>query len=340
MNRTAALASLLLTIGLPLAGCDSIIGGGEITGGSDGGAGGDDDDEFGDSDAAICDQVAPVEITEVPPPDLLLVVDKSGSMAEPLGTGDQKWATMRNALNTVVTTYQDGIRFGLMLYPIDNVCGAGAVLSGIAPTNAAAISTVLNLTSPEGGTPTHTTMTAALQYYNGLPVNPQGRYVLLATDGQPNCANLDDPNIPTITESIAAIQAARGAGINTFVLGFGDGVNSDPATLQAMADAGGTGMFYAANSPAELQAALDAIAGSISVPDCTFALDTVPADPDRLGVYLDDAQVPRSPSHADGWDYDPATNSITLYGSTCDDLQSGAVSTVRVDYGCGGPVVL
>jgi hypothetical protein len=49
--------------------------------------------------------------------------------------------------------------------------------------------------------------------------------------------------------------------------------------------------------------------------------------------------VPRDPNHTSGWDYDALTNSITFYGATCDQLQSGTVSSVRVDWGCAGPVV-
>ncbi len=323
-----------------LAACDGFIGGaGEVTGGVDGGAGGGGgNNEF--IDAAVCDQVEPVQISEVPPPDLMLVVDKSGSMAEPLGTGEQKWQVMRNALTTVVAQYETGINFGLMLFPADDTCAAGNVLTGIAPLNSAAISASLNSTVPNGGTPTHTTMQDALAYYTGIPVNPQGRYVLLATDGQPNCRDIADPTSPTITESIAAIQNLNANGILTFVLGFGDGINSDPGTLQAMATAGGTMDYYAANSPAELQAALEAIAGEINVQSCTFVLEEIPEDVDELGVFFDDVAVPRNPSHTDGWDYDPATNSITFYGPSCDALRGGAVGEVRVDYGCGGgPVV-
>jgi len=331
--------ALLFTVAL--AACDGFIGGaGEVTGGADGGAGGGGGNgEF--TDAAVCDQVEPIEISVVPPPDLMLVVDKSGSMDDPLGTGEQKWQVMRNALNTVVTQYENGINFGLMLFPADDTCAAGNVLTGIAPTNSAAVSTSLNLTQPNGGTPTHTTLQSSLVYYSGIPVNPAGRYVLLATDGQPNCLDVGDPSIPSITQSIAAIQSLSANGIPTFVLGFGDGINSDPATLQAMATAGGTMNYYAANSPAELQAALEAIAGELNVPSCTFSLEEIPADLDELGVYFDDVAVPRSPSQTDGWDYDPATNSITFYGLSCDDLQGGGVDQVRVDYGCGGgPVVL
>jgi hypothetical protein len=202
------------------------------------------------------------------------------------------------------------------------------------------ISGALLVTSPEGGTPTHTSMTGALSYYQSAAPNPSGRYAILATDGQPNCGNVNDPNDPTVNESIAAVQTLAAAGVSTYVLGFGDTVVSNPTTLQLMAQAGGTGNYYAATSPAQLEAALDAIVGQISVPPCTVGLQEVPADPNRIGVSFDGVAVPRSPGHNDGWDYDAGTNSVTLYGAACDELQSGSVSSVEVDYGCEGPVVL
>jgi Mg-chelatase subunit ChlD len=281
-----------------------------------------------------------VEFTEAAPPDLLLVVDKSGSMRDPLATGENKWNTMRGAINQVVADYETGINFGLMTYPSDDQCATGQVRADIG-ANATSISGVLNSTFANGGTPTHHTLAVALNYYQGVAVNPEGRYVLLATDGLPNCDNLVDPLQPTVTQSIAAIQNLSNAGISTFVLGFGGAINNDPTTLQAMAAAGGTGNYYPANSPAELQAALDAIAGEVGVAACTFNLNETPDDPGELSVSFDTNDIPRDVSHNNGWDYDAATNSITMYGDACDQIQAGNVGEVQVDYGCGGgPVVI
>lgn len=335
MQRIAVLVASLF-----VGACTASIGDG--SGGGGGGAGPDAGPGGGGNlppDAA-CDQVTPIEIIPPSPPDLLLVVDKSGSMGQNLSTGQQKWAVMRSALTQIVTGYGDRINFGLATYPSDDTCGPGSILSQVAPGSGAAISAALLATVPEGGTPTHTTMDAARTYYLSAPANPNGRFALLATDGQPNCGDPNDPSVPTVNESVAAITQLAAAGVKTYVLGFGDAVNADPTTLSHMATAGQTGGYYAANSPAQLATALDAIAGQISVPPCTIGLDGAPDDPSKLGVSFDGVAVPRSPSHTDGWDYDAATNSITLYGDACDDLQGGGVGQVEVDYGCGGPIVL
>lgn len=326
-SRRSPLAALALAL---CAACGS-IGGGDVTGGNgdgaDGGAGGG-----GVSDE--CQQVEPIQMPTGDPADLFLVVDKSGSMEDPLETGQDKWPVMRDALNTVVQQYENGIRFGLMLYPVGDSCAAGDVDAQLAMQNAGPISGQLGGTYPEGGTPTHTTLAAARSYYAGV-TSPGARYVLLATDGEPNCGDPNDDEAPTVTESIAAIEALAGDSINTFVLGFGGNVNNYPATLQAMAAAGGTGDYFAANSPEELAAALGAIAGEVGLPSCSFRLDR-DADGNDLIVYQDDELVGQDPAHQDGWDYDPGTNTVTFYGPSCDAILGGQTDNVKIQFGgCG-----
>jgi len=319
-----------------LAACSSQITSGDPNGGGGNGGGGD---EFGGADAGDapgCDEVRPIAVQEAQPPDLLLVVDKSGSMGDNIG-GANKWNTMRSALGTTLDDNANTVHFGLMLYPANDVCAAGSVNTAVTASSGAAINSALNQVSPEGGTPTHTSLQNALSYYQGAAVNPNGRFVLLATDGEPNCQNTNDPTIPTVTESVAAITALKNAGIPTYVLGFGGGVNG--ATLQAMAQAGGQNQYYSASSPTELAAALDAITGDVALPDCSFTLGEVPSDPTRLRLYFDDVEVGRSSLHSDGWDYDGSNNTLTIYGGSCDTLQGGNVGAVRVDYGCEGATI-
>jgi hypothetical protein len=56
-------------------------------------------------------------------PNIMLVVDRSGSMKEPFGAGS-RWSELRNALidptTGFVTTLEDEVRFGLTLYTIPN----------------------------------------------------------------------------------------------------------------------------------------------------------------------------------------------------------------------------
>jgi hypothetical protein len=253
-----------------------------------------------------------------------------------LSTGEQKWSAMRGALVSLVNSHATDVRFGLAAYPSDAACGIGALYADVDDNNSTALINALNSIIPAGGTPTHTTLQGALGYYQEQTINPDGRYVLLATDGEPNCGDLISPHTPMVTESVAAIEALAQAGIPTFVLGFGADINSQPQVLQAMATAGGTSQHYAANSPQELSLALDQIASEVSGPECEFILEDKPSDPTRLRVFFDGEEVGRSTSHADGFDYEESNNSIIFYGPSCDRLQSGQVSEIKVDYGCYG----
>lgn len=329
--------SLLLLV-LPACGGsvdDGGLGGGDGNGGGSGGGGNGNGDGSG-SGGSACEQVEPIQLTPGAPPDILLVVDKSGSMKEDLGSGQQKWPVMRDALDTVVGQYQGGIQFGLMLFPQGSECDAGTVRADIAVQNGGAISNELQNTRPDGGTPTHTTLAAALSYYQGVPPAAGGQYVLLATDGEPNCGDPNDDQAPTVTESISAINGLKSASIKTFVLGFGGTVNNHPDTLQRMAQAGGTGDYFAANSPDDLATALDAIASAVGFPSCSFRLNQTPDDPSLLSVFEDSDQIQRDQRHQDGWDYNANTNTITFYGASCDAIHGGSTDSVRIEFGgCG-----
>lgn len=304
-----------------------------------------------------CESTTPVETTIIgDPPDMLLTVDISGSMCTPLvetlpPSMETKLLIMQTALHDLVGAYDARVNFGLMLYPSDNMCAPGTVRNDIAPRNAAAIQGTLGGLTTDffgcslahgGATPTHTTIDAARAYYDTIPVNPIGRYVLLATDGLPNCG----PELPeggteeTVDETVAAIEALRAAGIDTYVLGFGADLTGGGDALNRMATAGGTGTPYSARSAAELATALDMIAAEVIPPSCTVELGGPARDPRLFQVRFDGGPlIPRDESHASGWDYDPSANTITFYGAECAAVQAGSVESIDVDFGCPGPLI-
>ena len=87
-------------------------------------------------DAPECAQSVPIEIVEnITPPDVLLVVDKSGSMRERLNSSSpQKWQLMRDALNAIVMANDTTIYYGLSMYPMGSTCGAGTIAVDIGPS--------------------------------------------------------------------------------------------------------------------------------------------------------------------------------------------------------------
>lgn len=327
------------------------------TGGRDASQGGSDAWVYWDAshnvigDAGCGNQTEEIELINLgDPPDVLIVLDRSGSMMMAPGfppLGESKWSIMKNALKNLTASRDPNIRWGLTVFPTDEDCGVdpGARVE-IADINAPDIALYLDSTSPGGNTPAHLALQEALAYYQTIPVNPEGRYVLFATDGIPNCGgNPPNVDIETNAETVQAVTDLANAGIPTYVLGFGDILGLDPGVLNDSALAGGVPRpggpphFYHADNATELQTVLDTIAGGVIVPSCTFELQDLPPVPDDVTVYFDGQPIPRSTQHTNGWDYYPDANHITLFGTYCDQLEGGNIGSVTFHYGCPGPQV-
>ena len=318
----------------------------------------DDDDDGGDDahpyyDAPPADESCGAQMQNIgvvslgDPPDLLVVLDRSGSMSEAPPAFppvfDSKWNIMKNALNSIAAQQDQNIKFGLLEFPSDQNCAADATPEvGIALGTHTAIASYFAGRSPGGNTPAHIALGSALAYYNTLTVNTAGRYVLFATDGLPNCLG-GDPMAASDAQTVAAVTALYNAGIPTYVLGFGTfGLNTGVLNNAAVAGGKaktGTTKFYEANNAQDLAMALQAIAGGIIVPSCSYQLQSAPPDPNNVTVTINGMVVPRSPSHTNGWDYHPNMMTITFFGSYCATIMQGASTTVSFVYGCPGPIL-
>ncbi|KIG16784.1 hypothetical protein DB30_04128 [Enhygromyxa salina] len=270
------------------------------------------------------------------PPNVLIVQDRSGSMDQKVGDEGTKWALAKAAIEQVVTDFSEEVYFGLMLYPgLDPACkqgkscGPGGVSVDVGPETGMAITSALgDADTCSLGTPTAETLDI-LQDYAGLKDLGRSNYVLLITDGQSSC---DDP-VPMVEALLE-----QDPPIKTFVVGFGDGV--DATELNDMAKAGGTAlegdqMYYQAGDAQSLVNAFADIAGSVL--SCSFVLDVVPPDPDKLYVYINDMEILRDLGHDDGWDYELDTNQVTFYGPPCELLQSGQIMDLQFVFGCPEP---
>ncbi len=219
-----------------------------------------------------------VQIKAVPA-DVLIIQDKSGSMNNDdndqscnNGCGmNSKWSQMVAAVSTVVTSTDQQIRWGLKFFSDNNACDAGgAPAVTIGDTNGMAIANTLQMTTAGGNTPTRDAVTTGAAYLAGVN-DSNAKYILLATDGLPNCPDgcaamsrpsssctmTDNPN-----EDAAATQAIADAlsknGISTFVIGVGN-VATAQNTLNSFAMAGGKPQqggataYYAATDPNALE---------------------------------------------------------------------------------------
>jgi hypothetical protein len=296
------------------------------------------------------------------PPDLLIVLDRSGSMMYPGLSGNSKWTDVSQAVVSTVTALQTQVRWGIELFPTDNACGTGPIAVPVGDSNGPAIQAAIAAQGPNGNTPTRDAIHQAAAYLAALS-DPNPKYILLATDGGPNCFQnclcpagytwmlgsccqmvggalsciycpLGDSDGPGAAQAVADAAAM---GVHTFVIGIATGSDEDDV-LNALAQAGsepragGPPDYYPVGTPGALVSVINAIAGQLA--SCTFPLTMTPPDPQLVGVVLDNQSVPRDPTHQDGWDFGPNNQSIILYGGWCQSVRLGTATQVRAVFGC------
>ncbi len=341
--------------------CGPIAGGDDDTGGEDGGGIGPTGPIDQDPNDPNCHEQT-FEPEKVNDPDIMIVFDRSGSMQ---GT---KYAQTCAAVNTAVTsTAGSQIYWGLIFFPSDGNCGvASAPDVEVGPDGASQITSVLTGDALSGNTPAHKAIDLAIMSYN-LLTDDRAHYILLATDGMPNCEGDDVPRMVTCADdsaclateyceptgmpppypaglcmprpkdiAIGEIALALQYGIKTYVVGMDIDTGVED-TLNRMAEAGGTARpgdtkYYPVSDQASLEEALNNIA--LQIISCTFALDQQPpADPSYIGVTVDGTQVPRDATQANGWDVDYEAKTITFYGDACATLQANPAA-VSVTFAC------
>jgi Mg-chelatase subunit ChlD len=280
------------------------------------------------------------------PPSIMIVLDRSASMdadvdGQPCTGGcgaSSKWAQTVAAINETVQRTQSAIQWSLELFPDStpgNTCGVNPSLA-VPPGfgQAAPIATALASTQPGGSSPTTWALAMANNHFNST-LDPNPRYVLLATDGLPTCGGLNIPSVPDSAGAVAMVSTLAGNRIPTFVVGVGTAPAArDTLTQMALAGqrarSGGTA-YYAPSDTASLVSALSTIAGSVV--SCSFTVPGDPADPAHITVSTGfNDIIPRDP--IDGWTYSAVDQSIVLTGSWCDRMRAGSLVFVTVDIGC------
>jgi type IV pilus assembly protein PilY1 len=99
--------------------------------------------------------------------------------------------------------------------------------------------------------------------------------------------SLNTTNDQALTDTINSLATLRAAGIQTYIVGLGAGVNplinpQAAATLQAMAIAGGTGSYFPASSPAALVTDLNTIL--LSVQSGSYSTTSAAVNSSRLST--------------------------------------------------------
>jgi hypothetical protein len=319
-------------------------------------------------DGTFCECVDTPLFAEAP--NMYFVLDRSGSMSE-----DNKWTQVRGVVAKIMRALGPRANFGAMIYPgnATEACAPGIEIMSTRPGDPPS-STVDGPTtrillqksnvSPTGGTPTSASLAAVVPIVQKLTGKT---FVILATDGAPNCNAMAAcgydkcmPNIENVqgcpkdgpfnccappegysencldsSASVAAAANLRNANAPVFVIGL-PGTSTYQGVLDEIAVAGGTAgpaspKYFAvgtANEAAMLDA-LKKVAAKI-VATCEFTLKDEPADPNLVNVYLDEVILPYDPNAT--WKIEGKT--VTLLGDTCTKVMNGDVLGVRIIAGC------
>lgn len=319
--------------------------------------------------------------------NVLLVVDKSSSMsATPTGFGDSKWNGLRAALTSALDAGSGKVAFGLDFFPssgspsvpLPNGCslptsGVPTVAVAVDAATVGAIKKALVDNSPAGATPTAAALGRALAYYTtGSGAALKGEhYVLLATDGGPNCddalsceatsctVNMDglcpastnccdaqlDPAGPGKClddgATVAMVKRLAQANIKTFVVGI-PGTEAYGTTLESIAIEGGepnpnAPPSYFAISAADGVNALSQVLTKITtglITSCELVLNEQPPDLDKINVVIDGNTILEG--DANGWALDSSSTppTIVLKGATCTRVSQSGAEKLTVTFGC------
>ena len=229
-------------------------------------------------------------------PNVILVVDRSNSMADSAdgtqtgvctGAGQEnlncKWDEVLTALSNSIDGFvgevaslgsgSDPVRVGLVTFSGSTTtttaaasCVPGVLQVAPAPNTVTSINNALAAIAPLGGTPTASSLGVAGQAFNGVVETGRANYVVLITDGAPNCdasfaattANCEDgtgyctsPGACVSSSgtnesaapygcldedaTVAMVQNLAQAGIETFVIGIGaDFANASSPTVDTL----------------------------------------------------------------------------------------------------------
>ena len=299
---------------------------------------------------------------------IFFAVDRSNSMADTIDGEDlpdgelrgSRWYTLRDALSAALAGSDPLLEIGAKFYPgIDagmpdtpeQACGIDPGID-LEPgrNNVEPLLDFFNATVPGGGTPTASGLNEIGDYFASRPEPFVPRFVVLATDGGPNC-NPDtgvppgmcvctgqpfqcDPTGPAMmfapyncldeARTLAAVTAIASLGVPVYVVGIDDPTRPDLAdVLDAMAIAGGRpreeGLgrrFYSVRRPEDLDEALMSITDNIT--RCVFTMAPRPAVDAVVEIRVGDAFVPRDPTRSEGWDFtEPDRSEVTLFGGAC-----------------------
>jgi hypothetical protein len=301
----------------------------------------------GSIDASII--CADVNVRAMPvTPNVILVVDQSGSMTADFGSSN-RWDVLRDSLlgrpDGLIFALQSQVRFGLALFSAeapgdDPVVGECPLITWVPPVidNFTAIDAVYGPADPIDETPTGESIDAILMRLSMAPDPTSDPTIfILATDGEPDTCAQPNPQDGQ-AESLAAVDRAYLAGVRTFVISVGEGTVST-SHLQDIANAGlgrapsdPDAAFWVAGDDAGLRDALGAIIGGELSCLVTLSGSIQNLEDACLGAVRLNG-TPLTCDDPNGWRAVDHTH-IELQGDACTTLESGAGAVLEATFPC------
>jgi hypothetical protein len=307
--------------------------------------------------------------------DVVFTIDRSGSMRLTIdGIMEAppefwRWAILRDALADAFADLDPRVNVGAEFYPqpLDPMTMPEPEVScattpgidvPVSPTGRARILEIFRTTTAFGGTPTAEALAEASNALRSS-TTPR-RFIVLATDGGPNCnSSIGFPctvctGVPTDCETfegrfsclderrtVDTITGAASTGIPVFVIGIEDPTRPDLAdVMDRMAIAGGRPRmgsrrsFYSVRTAAELREALAIITSSIS--ECGVVSPSVPADDSTFSLTIDGEVIPRG--EMDGWSWtNRSVGELELFGTWCERAREPGAEIVAIVDDCPEP---
>ncbi len=289
------------------------------------------------------------------PLEMIVVLDKSGSMCEytsqtsprDCGNPNSKWKQVTKALEAFFRSFESSdITISLIAFPTGNECSSQTYQTPIVvqklPDLGSVLATRMNAIQPSGSTPTQPAVAGAVAYAKTLEAKMAtggGKPVIvLATDGIPEgCSGNSIQSAGTALGTVAST-------IKTYVIGVGGQLGA----LDALAVKGGTQPAFLVSNANPAQVSVDLTAALSKIRGASLACEyTMPAAPPGQQLDVNKVNVqftvgtgsPRTLLYSadcanpDGWKYDnaQAPTKIVLCQASCDSVKAANGQEAKLD---------
>jgi hypothetical protein len=301
-------------------------------------------DALDDSDGGYC---WPMPVPHVlVPPQVIVAFDRSATMTT-------RVEAIRKELTPALGDLDGAVSFGYIEFP-DKACDpsmgcclASNILIPPALGTGAAIGKALACDANgrkcvEGPprTPSNDALGKIQVYFRASPSGEAERFVVMITDGAPNCGGIGDPC--TDARLIARDLWQSQLSVKTAILAISPEARF--SCLSRVAEAGGDVFFRSTTTmglpfvyvddvipPNDVKGAIAQVLAPVKARSCVVRLAGSRDHPEDVTVRANGAAVNYDATHADGWDFDDHNGrQIHIYGPKCTQLQMGQIKPANV----------